>query len=51
MSKSVPAIRHVSARGLVVSIGRPVKTAFTTIDAGPGLGLEWNESAVSKFLV
>jgi mandelate racemase len=35
MSKSVPAIRNVKARGLVVPIGRPVKTAFATIDAAP----------------
>ena len=35
MSKSVAAIRSVKARGLVVPIGRPVKTAFATIDAAP----------------
>jgi mandelate racemase len=35
MSKSVPAIRSVTARGLVVPIARPVKTAFSTIDAAP----------------
>jgi len=35
MSKSVPAIRSVKARGLVVPIARPVKTAFSTIDAAP----------------
>jgi mandelate racemase len=35
MSKSVAAIRSVKARGLVVPIARPVKTAFTTIDAAP----------------
>jgi mandelate racemase len=35
MTKSVPAIRHVSARALVVPIARPVKTAFATIDAAP----------------
>src|SRR6185369_9324958 len=35
MSKSVPAIRSIKARGLVVPIARPVKTAFTTIDAAP----------------
>ena len=35
MSKSVPAIRNVKARGVVVPIARPVKTAFTTIDAAP----------------
>ena len=29
MSKSVPAIRSVKARGLVVPIARPVKNAFT----------------------
>ena len=33
MSKPVPAIRSVTARGLVAPISRPVKTAFTTIDA------------------
>ena len=35
MSKSVPAIRGVKARGLVVPISRPVKTAFGVIDAAP----------------
>ena len=35
MSTSVPAIRSVTARGLVVPIARPVKTAFATIDAAP----------------
>src|SRR5260221_1470190 len=35
MSKSVPAIRGVKARGLVVPIARPVQTAFATIDAAP----------------
>src|SRR4051794_23290658 len=35
MSKSVPAIRSVKARAIVAPIGRPVKTAFTTIDAAP----------------
>ena len=35
MSKSVPAIRSVKARGVVVPIARPVKTAFATIDAAP----------------
>ena len=35
MSKSVAAIRSVKARGLVVPIARPVKTAFATIDAAP----------------
>ena len=35
MSTSVPAIRSVTARGLVVPISRPVKTAFSTIDAAP----------------
>src|SRR5882672_11069454 len=35
MSKSVPAIRSVKARGLVVPIARPVKNAFGVIDAAP----------------
>ena len=35
MSKSVPAIRGVKARGVVAPMARPVKTAFTFIDAGP----------------
>ena len=35
MSTSAPAIRSVTARGLVVPIARPVKTAFSTIDAAP----------------
>ena len=35
MSKSVPAIRSVTARGLVVPISRPVKNAFGVIDAAP----------------
>src|SRR5215203_5651497 len=35
MSKSVPAIRSVKARGLVVPLARPVKNAFGVIDAGP----------------
>ena len=35
MSKPVPAIRSVKARGLVVPIARPVKNAFTIIDAAP----------------
>ena len=35
MSKSVPAIRSVTARSLVVPIARPVKTAFAVIDAAP----------------
>jgi len=35
MSKTVPAIRGVKARAVVVPISRPVKTAFTTIDAAP----------------
>ena len=35
MSKPVPAIRSVKARGVVVPIARPVKTAFSTIDAAP----------------
>src|SRR5215217_402770 len=35
MSKPVPAIRSVKARGLVVPLARPVKNAFGVIDAGP----------------
>jgi mandelate racemase len=35
MSTSVPAIRSVTARGLVVPIARPVKNAFGVIDAAP----------------
>lgn len=35
MTKSVPAIRSVRARGLVSPIARPVKTAFATIEAAP----------------
>ena len=35
MSKSVPAIRSVKARGLVVPLARPVKNAFGVIDVGP----------------
>src|SRR5258708_16601677 len=35
MSKSVPAIRSVKARALVVPLTRPVKNAFGVIDAGP----------------
>ena len=35
MSNSVPAIRSVRARGVVVPLARPVKTAFGVIDAGP----------------
>jgi mandelate racemase len=35
MSKPVPAIRTVKARGLVVPLSRPVKNAFGVIDAGP----------------
>src|SRR6267142_6220092 len=35
MSKPVPAIRSVKARGLVVPLARPVKTAFGVIDVGP----------------
>jgi mandelate racemase len=35
MSKSVPAIRGVKARGLVVPLKRPVKNAFGVIDVGP----------------
>ena len=35
MSKPVPAIRSVKARGVVVPLARPVKNAFGVIDAGP----------------
>src|SRR5580704_6538217 len=35
MSKSVPAIRSVKARALVVPLTRPVKNAFGVIDVGP----------------
>ena len=35
MSKTVPAIRGVKARGLVAPISRPVKNAFGVIDAAP----------------
>ena len=35
MSTSVPAIRSVTARGLMVPISRPVKNAFGVIDAAP----------------
>jgi mandelate racemase len=35
MSKSVPAIRSITARGLVVPIPRPLKNAFGVIDAAP----------------
>ncbi len=35
MSKSVPAIRSVNARALVVPISRPVKNAFGVIEAAP----------------
>ncbi|WFU20213.1 enolase C-terminal domain-like protein [Bradyrhizobium sp. CB3481] len=35
MSKPVPAIRGVKARGVVVPLKRPVKNAFGVIDAGP----------------
>ena len=35
MSKSVPAIRSVHARGVVVPLKRPVKNAFGVIDVGP----------------
>ena len=35
MSKPVPAIRSVKARGLVVPLARPVKNAFGVIDAAP----------------
>src|SRR5436190_2082165 len=35
MSKSVPAIRSVKARSVVVPLARPVKNAFGVIDVGP----------------
>ena len=35
MSKSIPAIRSVKARAVVVPISRPVKTAFGIIEAAP----------------
>ena len=35
MSKPVPAIRSVKARGVVVPLARPVKNAFGVIDVGP----------------
>src|SRR3954462_6349566 len=35
MSKSVPAIRSVKARGVVVPLKRPLKNAFGVFDAGP----------------
>src|SRR5512133_2546729 len=35
MSKPVPAIRSVRARGLVVPLARPLKNAFGVFDAGP----------------
>jgi mandelate racemase len=35
MSKPVPAIRSVKARGIVVPLARPVKNAFGVIDVGP----------------
>ncbi len=35
MTKSVAAIRSVKARGVVAPIARPVRTAFSTIDAAP----------------
>src|SRR6185312_12591649 len=35
MSKPVPAIRSVKARGAVVPLKRPVKNAFGVIDSGP----------------
>ena len=35
MSKPAPAIRSVKARALVVPLKRPVKNAFSVIDAGP----------------
>src|SRR5436190_5380591 len=35
MSKSVPAIRSVKARSVVVPLARPLKNAFGVFDAGP----------------
>ena len=35
MSKPVPAIRSVKARGVVVPLKRPLKNAFGVFDAGP----------------
>jgi L-alanine-DL-glutamate epimerase-like enolase superfamily enzyme len=35
MSKSVPAIRGVKARGVVVPLARPLKNAFGVFDSGP----------------
>ena len=35
MSKTVPAIRSVKARGVVVPLKRPLKNAFGVFDAGP----------------
>jgi mandelate racemase len=35
MSKTIPAIRNVKARGVVAPISRPVKTAFANIEAAP----------------
>ena len=35
MSKPVPAIRSVKARGLVVPLARPLKNAFGVFDVAP----------------
>jgi mandelate racemase len=35
MTKSVPAIRGVKARGVVVPLARPLKNAFGVFDSGP----------------
>ena len=35
MSKTVPAIRSVKARGVVVPLKRPLKNAFGVFDSGP----------------
>ena len=35
MSQTIPAIRGVKARAVVVPLKRPVKNAFGTIDTGP----------------
>ena len=42
MSKSVPAIRSVKARAVVVPLARPVKNAFGVIDEqrAPRLGID-----------